>query len=139
MKTIMQIVAELKQINASITTLIDQLEADPQNTVVTTQIVNARKIAVLEEIARCGGSVTPTQVSAFSKKYGKTPSSAAGYFSGIKPSLIASDDRRFRLLSEYGKDLVEATRKKWGDDWLDRLPLATISDPNVAKTLEISF
>lgn len=139
MKTIAQITAELKRINASITTLINQLEADPQNTVVTTQIVNVRKIAVLEEIARCGGSVTPAQVSAFAKKYGKTPSSTAGYFSGTKPSLIASEDRQFRLLSDYGQELVNTTREKWGDDWLNRIPLTTIADSNVDKTLEISF
>ena len=139
MKTTMQIVNELKRINASITTLIDELEVDPQNTVVTAQIANVRKIAVLEEIARCGGSVTPAQISTFAKKYGKTPSSTAGYFSGNKPSLIASDDRHFRLLSEYGKKLVEATREKWGNDWLDRLPLATLSNSNIDKTLEISF
>jgi hypothetical protein len=139
MKSITQIIAELKRINASIATLITQLEADPSNVLITASIETIRKIAVLEEIYRSGGSVTPGELSSFTTKYGKTPSSAAGYFSGRKPSLIASDDRRNRLLSEHGQELVNNMRKEWGYDWLDRIPLATIADSNVSKSLEVSF
>ena len=97
------------------------------------------RFAILEEIYRCSGSVTPEQISEFAVKYGKTPSSCAGYYSGKKPSLKASDDRKRRLLTKQGEETVLAARHRWGDDWLDRVPQSIIANDATSYKMVIDF
>ena len=125
-KNMKTILSELKEIEAKVSALINRLESE--NTSITTTVGEVRKIAILEEIYRKGGTVTPKEISNFARKYGKSPSSTAGYYSGNKPSLAVSSERQARVLTESGKLAVEETRDKWGEDWLDRIPLDIVGN-----------
>lgn len=133
MKTIL---SELKEIHAKVTAVINRIESE-DNGIVTT-VGEVRKIAILEEVYRKGEVATPLEISDFARKYGKTPSSTAGYYSGKKPSLEATADKKSRKLTETGKQIVIETRDKWGDDWLDRIPLDIVGNEYTPDS-EISF
>lgn len=133
MKTILD---ELKEIEARVSALIQRMEAEHK--AVTTTVGEVRRLAILEEIFRQNGSATPQEISDYAKKYGKTPSSCAGYYSGKSPSMIASADRQTRLLTATGRRIVEDTRKEWGEDWLDRIPLNIIGNHHTPDA-EVSF
>lgn len=133
MKTVLD---ELKEIEAKVSALINRLESQDKRVVAT--VADVRKIAILEEIYRIGGSATAQEISDFARKYGKTPSSTAGYYSGNKPSLVATADRKARELTETGKKVVKETRENWGDDWLDRIPLDIVGNEYTPEA-EISF
>ena len=133
MKTILE---ELKEIEAKVSALIKRIESEDKSVVTT--VGEVRKIAILEEVYRLGGIATAQQISDFARKYGKTPSSTAGYYSGNKPSLIATADREARELTETGKQVVKETREKWGDNWLDRIPLDIVGN-EYTQEAEVSF
>ena len=128
------VLKELLEIKAKVESLISILQSE--NTSVKTSIEEIRKVAVLEEIARLGGSCTPAEISAISLKYGKTPSSTAGYYSGKTPSLESKDG--LRRLSKQGESIVAKYREEWGADWLERIPLEMVGNSN-AKATEIVF
>lgn len=130
------IVDELREIEAKVSALIRRLEAE--NKAVTATVAEIRRLAVLEEIFKKGGSVTPDEISELARKYGKTPSSCAGYYSGNAPSMSASADKKTRVLTDTGKRIVQETREKWGNDWLDRLPMDVIRNA-YTKVAEVSF
>lgn len=133
MKTILD---ELKEIEAKVSALINRLESEGKSVVTT--VGEVRKIAILEEVYRNGGTATPIEISDFARKYGKTPSSTAGYYSGKKPSLGATADREARELTETGKKVVMDTRDKWGEDWLDRVPLEIVGNEHTPDS-EVTF
>lgn len=133
MKTILD---ELKEIEARVSALIQRMEAEHK--AVTTTVGEVRRLAILEEVFRNNGKATPQEISDYAKKYGKTPSSCAGYYSGKSPSMAASDDRQTRLLTETGRKIAQATRDEWGEDWLDRIPLNIIGNHHTPDA-EISF
>ena len=60
---------ELKEMQAKLSAIIVRLEAE-HNTVTAT-LAEIRRVAVLEEIYRAGGTVTAKEVSCFAEKYGK--------------------------------------------------------------------
>lgn len=128
------VLKELLEIKAKVEALIVLIK---QESSVTASIEEIRKIALLEEIYRLGGRVTPGQISTIAKKYGKTPSSTAGYYSGKSPSLEACEDDT-RRLTEQGESTIVFYRKEWGDDWLERIPLDIVGNPNTRAT-EIAF
>ena len=66
MKTIL---SELKEIEAKVSALINRLESE--NTSITTTVGEVRKIAILEEIYRKGGTVTPKEISNLQENTGK--------------------------------------------------------------------
>lgn len=127
---------ELKEMQAKLSAIIVRLEAE-HNTV-TAMLAEIRRVAVLEEIYRAGGTVTAKEVSCFAEKYGKTPNSTAGYYSGNKPSLTASEDRLARVLTETGRMIVLEKREEWGEDWLERVPMEIVSNA-YARDTEIVF
>lgn len=133
MKTVLE---ELKEIEARTSALIKRLESE--NKRVSATVGEVRKVAILEEVSRIGGSATPQEISDFARKYGKTPSSSAGYYSGKKPSMIASKDRQSRLLTTTGEQTVAKARAEWGDDWLERVPLEIVGNKYTPDS-EISF
>lgn len=133
MKTILE---ELKEIEAKVSALINRLESEDKSIVST--VGEVRKIAILEEVYRLGGTATAQEISDFARKYGKTPSSTAGYYSGNKPSLVATADRKARELTETGRQVVKETREKWGDNWLDRIPLDIVGNEYTPEA-EVSF
>lgn len=133
MKTILE---ELKEIEAKVSALINRLESEDKSVVTT--VGEVRKIAILEEVYRLGGIATAQEISDFARKYGKTPSSTAGYYSGNKPSLVATADREARELTETGKQVVKETREKWGHNWLDRIPLDIVGNEYTPEA-EVSF
>lgn len=128
------VLKELLEIKAKVEALIVLLE---QESSVTASIEEIRKIALLEEIYRLGGRVTPGEISAIAKKIGKSPSSTAGYYSGNIPSLEACEDNT-RRLTENGKAIVKQYRQKWGDDWFERIPMEIVGNPSTHAT-EIAF
>lgn len=75
-------------------------------------------------------------------KYGRNPSTTAGYYLGKKPSLIATESniegKKSRKLTPYGESVVKQTRSEWGDDWLERVPLDIVSNEN-NPDMEIEF
>lgn len=140
---------ELYSIQASVDALIKLMERDdcsansPKTT--TTKIIvkkttvgEVKKRAILEEIYRMGGSITPNKMSELARKYGRNPSATAGYYSGKKPSLTATEDKTARTLTPYGESIVKETRAEWGEDWLDRIPLDVVGNKNTPD-LEIEF
>lgn len=133
MKTILE---ELKEIEARVSALIQRMESE--HTAITATVGEVRRLAILEEVFRNNGKATPREISDYAKKYGKTPSSCAGYYSGKSPSMSASDDKRTRLLTETGKRIVQETREMWGDDWLDRVPMNVIGC-HLTPDAEVSF
>lgn len=133
MKTILD---ELKNIEARISALIQRMEAEHK--AITATVGEVRRIAILEEVFRNNGKATPQEISDYAKKYGKTPSSCAGYYSGKSPSMSASDDKQTRQLTETGKRIVQETREMWGEDWLDRVPMNVVGCYQ-APDAEISF
>lgn len=133
MKTILY---ELKEIEAHVSALIQRMEAE--NKAITATVGEVRRLAILEEVFRNNGKATPREISDYAKKYGKTPSSCAGYYSGKSPSMSASDDKKTRQLTETGKRIVKETREMWGEDWLDRVPMNVIGRHQIPD-VEISF
>ena len=119
---------ELKEMQAKLSAIIVRLEAE-HNTVTAT-LAEIRRVAVLEEIYRAGGTVTAKEVSCFAEKYGKTPSSTAGYYSGNK--------RLARVLTETGRMIVLEKREEWGEDWLERVPMEIVSNA-YARDTEVVF
>ena len=128
---------ELKEMQAKLSAIIVRLEAE-HNTSELRTLAEIRRVAVLEEIYRAGGTVTAKEVSCFAEKYGKTPSSTAGYYSGNKPSLTASEDRLARVLTETGRMIVLEKREEWGEDWLERVPMEIVSNA-YARDTEVVF
>lgn len=133
MKTVLD---ELKEIEARVSALIQRMEAEHK--AVKATVGEVRRLAILEEVFRNNGKVTPQEISDYAKKYGKTPSSCAGYYSGKSPSMTASEDRQTRQLTETGERIVKETREKWGEDWLDRVPMSVIGN-HYTPDAEISF
>lgn len=132
------VLKELLEIKAKVDALVLILQSEDSAT--TANIAEIRKIGVLEEIYRLGGSATPSEISTIAKKYGKTPSSTAGYYSGNVPSLIADEicGKAIRKLTPQGEALVIQYRNKWGEDWVERVPLDVVGNPNT-RTSEIAF
>jgi hypothetical protein len=89
-----------------------------------------RALAPLAEVSRAGGSVTPLELSWFCRKYGKHPKGAAGYFTGAKPSMRSSADGK-RVITDYGRARLRRVEMEYGEDWLDRVPLDLVSNPEV--------
>lgn len=121
-----ELLKELREIEARVSAIIARLESENKTTVTT--VAEVRRLAILEEVYRAGGSVTAKQIADFAKKYGKTPSSTAGYYSGAKPSLVATADKSKRKLTETGYLLVEEMRERCGEDWLNRVPRDIVSN-----------
>lgn len=131
-----EILKELRVIEARVSALIRRIEAEAK--AVTATVGEIRRLALLEEVYRKGGKVTPQEISDLARKYHKTPSSCAGYYSGKAPSMSVSADRRFRVLTETGNRIVQETREKWGEDWLDRVPMDIVGDDNTID-VEVAF
>jgi|GEM_PF-689901 len=134
------ILKDLKKIRASVSAVIDQIEAENKD--VSATVADIRKFAILEEVYRAGGKVTANDISDFAVKYGRTPGSCGGYYSGNSPSMTGKgDDERIpksllkpnwftgegRYLTRDGLYLVEKKRAEWGEDWLKRIPLNIVS------------
>lgn len=130
------ILKELHEIAARVDILIRRLETE--DAAVVTTVGEVRKIAILEEVYRLGGKVTPHQISELARKYGRDPSACGGYYGGKTASMKADHTRQFRELTDAGKKSVEDTRTTWGEDWLDRIPMDIVSSQRAADT-EISF
>ena len=129
----------LLEIKAQVDSLILVLQSENAKT--TAFIEEVRKIAVLEEVYRLGGSATPRHIADIATKYGKAPSSTAGYYSGKSPSLEASVDSNgdaIRKLTAQGEANVLHYRAVWGADWLQRIPLNIVGNSNTKKA-EIAF
>ena len=131
------ILKELREIEARVTVLVRAL-GEEEEKVVTATLGEVRRMAILEEVCRAGGSASPGQISAFARRYGRDPSACGGYYSGKLPSMAASGDGRSRVLTQAGRELVEDTREAWGEDWLDRLPMDIVGNPHASNT-KISF
>lgn len=134
------ILKELLEIKAKVDALVLTLQS-AKNASVTASIEEVRKIAVIEEVYRLGGTATPNEISEIAKKWGKSPSSTAGYYSGNSPSLEAcvnSNGDAIRRLTAQGVENVKRYRAEWGEDWLDRVQLEIVGNFNT-KTTEISF
>ena len=132
--TTKEILHQLKEIQGQVNGLIQALEREEQSQPVTATVGEVRRAAILEEVYRQGGSVTAADISAFAQRYGRSPRSCGGYYSGAAPSLTASGDKTRRELTAVGTELVLEARKKWGEDWLDRLPMSVLSNPHTPDT-----
>lgn len=130
------ILKELREIETRVTVLIRALESE--RAAITATLGEIRRMAILEEVYRAGGSASPQQISHFARKYGRDPSACGGYYSGKLPSMAASGDGQNRNLTQAGRELVEDTRDAWGEDWLDRLPMTIVGNPHASNS-EISF
>lgn len=127
-----ELLKELREIEARVSALIARIESE--NKTIVTTVAEIRRVAILEEIYRAGGRVTAKQIALFAKKYGKTPSSTAGYYSGKKPSLVATADKSKRELTETGRLVVKEMREKCGEDWLERVPLDIVGNEYTSDT-----
>jgi len=144
------VLEDLKRIQASLSAVIAEIESENGGGVSAT-ITEIRKVAILEEVYRARGKVTVRQLSDFALKYGKTPGSCGGYFSGKSPSMTGNeDDKRIpesllktdwftgegRYLTEEGLRVVLDKRAEWGKDWLDRIPREIVkSEVNVLTVI----
>lgn len=133
MKTVLD---ELKEIEAHVSALIQRMEAEHK--AVTATVREVRRRAILEEVFRNSGKATRQEISDCAKKYGRDPGACSGYYSGKEPSM-RSGEGEIRLLTESGSKIVRETREKWGEDWLDRVPLNVIGNHNTAGDAEVSF
>ena len=129
-----EILHQLKEIQGQVNGLIQALEREEQSQSVTATVGEVRRAAILEEVYRQGGIVTAADISVFAQRYGRSPRSCGGYYSGAAPSMTASPDKTRRQLTSVGTELVLETRKKWGEDWLDRLPMDVLSNPHTPDT-----
>ncbi len=132
-----QILKALYKIKAEVDSLIANIAS---NATITATVEEVRRVAILEEIYRLG-QATPKQISEIAVKYGKTPSSTAGYYSGNAPSLKGSVNKKgeaVRKLTQHGEAVVMNYRSRWGEDWLDRIPIEDVGNSN-AKTTFVKF
>jgi hypothetical protein len=136
-----EITARLRQVRAQIVALAEQVnilesELDPEiaRGGIRVTVGDVRKVAILEEVQRAGGAVSPADLSKFARKYGRDPSSCAGYFSGKKPSLKASRDKKQRILTNEGLAALGETSREWGADWFERIPLDKVENPDTMNT-----
>ncbi|MBU4532488.1 MAG: hypothetical protein U1D96_08870 [Eubacteriales bacterium] len=88
-----------------------------------------RWVAPLAEVERAGGVVTPLELSWFCRKYGKNPKGVAGYFTGSKPSMRSIGDQR--SITEDGLARIRQIDLEYGEDWVDKIPLDQVGDPEV--------
>lgn len=95
------------------------------------QVYVIRLYAILEEVYRKDGIVTAEELSEFARKWGKDPRGNAGYFTGNNASLKGISNGR-RALTEEGQKVVLNTRDEYGADWLDRVDLEYVGNPNTA-------
>lgn len=93
-------------------------------------VATIRWVAPLAEVVRAGGVVTPVELSWFCRKYGKNPKGAAGYFTGMRPSMRSLDDDK-RAITEDGRARVLQMEIEYGPDWLERVPLDLVGNPEV--------
>ena len=128
-----EILHQLKEIQGQVNGLIQALEREEQSQSVTATVGEVRRAAILEEVYRQGGSVTAADISVFAQRYGRSPRSCGGYYSVAAP-LAASEDKTRRELTAVGTELVLEAREKWGEDWLDRLPMDVLSNPHTPDT-----
>ena len=119
-----EILHQLKEIQGQVNGLIQALEREEQSQSVTATVGEVRRAAILEEVYRQGGSVTAADISVFAQRYGRSPRSC----------LAASEDKTRRELTAVGTELVLEAREKWGEDWLDRLPMDVLSNPHTPDT-----
>lgn len=89
-----------------------------------------RWVAPLAEVERAGGVVTPLELSWFCRKYGKNPKGVAGYFTGAKPSMRSVEGDK-RAITEDGRARIRQIELEYGEDWLERIPLDLVGDPEV--------
>lgn len=96
---------------------------------ITVQMV--RLVAPLAEVERAGGVVTPLELSWFCRKYGKNPKGAAGYFTGSKPSMrsVGIEERE---LTADGRAHIRQIELEYGKDWLGKIPLDVVGDPELS-------
>jgi len=134
-----EIIKELKGIEAQVAALIKKIEPQTATSGVKVTVGELRKAAILEEIYLAGGAVTPKELSSFAVRYGRTPGSCAGYFSGKKPSLKSSQDKSERVLTDLGNEFLKSKREKWGEDWLNRIPHETVGNIPTPDSLEVYF
>lgn len=134
-----ELLKELKGIAARLEALMRQLEPREAEAAVTASVGEVRRLAVLDAIYRCGRPLLPEEISAICSRYGRDPSGSAGYYSGRRPSLRASTDRKTRMLTPDGEALVREARQDWGEDWVDRLPMDLVGSPHTPPETEISF
>lgn len=131
--TTQEVLRQLKEIQGQVTGLIQALERDEEeDKAVVATVGEVRRVAILEEVYRQGGSATVADISAFAQRYGRSPRSCGGYYSGTAPSLRKQGSGR--ELTPMGVQLVMEARQKWGDDWLDRLPMDVLSNPHTPDT-----
>ncbi|MDA8097085.1 MAG: hypothetical protein C4575_08815 [Desulforudis sp.] len=89
-----------------------------------------RWVAPLAEVERAGGVVTPLELSWFCRKYGKNPKGVAGYFTGARPSMRSTGEDQ-RSITEDGIARIRQIELEYGEDWLARIPLDQVGDPEV--------
>lgn len=78
------------------------------------------------------------KLSEIVRKYGKDPRGAAGYFKGYNSSMKGIAGGK-RALTDEGVRKIEDANERFGEDWLDRIPLNIVSDINNPDDFEVNF
>ena len=128
----------LRKIRADLNAIISQLEAEVDSSAKIVKLGIVRRFAVLDEVYRLGGIVTPEKLSELAQKYGRTGSSAAGYFRSEQSSLEKISEKE-RKLTSHGLDRVMKCREDWGEDWIDKIDMSLASNPNVSINISIQI
>jgi len=102
------------------------------------ELSEVRYYGPLATVYKEGMIVSSERLSSIMKEFGRNPRGAAGYFSSKSPNMTAVGGEKRALTPEGERKVAEAMRR-FGSDWLDRLPMVFVGDSSNADNVKITF
>jgi len=79
-----------------------------------------RKFAILEQVYRENGVVTPEELSEIAKSVGRKPQGLAGFFKN-PGAVMEQSVNNTRRLTKRGEKIVVDARERYGNDFLEKI------------------
>lgn len=127
-----RMLGQIKEMESQISSLLEGKET------LEVQLSEVRYYGPLAVVHREGMIVTSERMSSIMKSFGRNPQGAAGYFSSKNPTMTAVGGEK-RALTPMGEKKVAEAVRRFGDDWLERLPMVFVSDSANQDSIKINF
>lgn len=127
-----RMLGQIKEIEGQVAALLEGKET------LEVQLSEIRYYGPLALVHREGMVVTSERLSSIMKSFGRNPQGAAGYFSSKSPTMTAVGGEK-RALTPLGEKKVAEAARRFGNDWLDRLPMVFVSDSVNSDSTKINF
>ena len=101
------------------------------------KVKTIRQLALLTEIYNCGSKVTKKELSNIASMYGINPKGVGGYFNGQNPLLTKAtlttsykETEEPRYLTKFGTQKVINAKEFFGSNWLEKINIDEINNPD---------